>query len=181
VRQTRSTLIVLLLLLAANAEAKKSKKKPPPPPPGPAWSAWNPRYAKDASGKAFLAVGKTDDAAHPEAAEDDARQKIGQLVATWQEKTLACAKQASESKVSAHSEHAKGAALDFEVETATAVSLYDEKVAERATVGKAALVLMRHDLQKMIDSIAIDASRSEGLRAAVKLCGEKTFDALGGS
>ncbi|MBS2029195.1 MAG: hypothetical protein JST54_14935 [Deltaproteobacteria bacterium] len=179
----RSTLILLsILLLATTAEAKKSsKKKPPPPPPGPAWAAWNPKYLKDTSGKGFVAVGKTDDAAHPEAAEDDARQKIGQLVATWQEKTLACAKQASEAKVTAKSGTLKGDAVDFTIETATAVSLYDEKVLERATVQKSALVLMRHDLQKMIDSIAIDSSRSDGLRAAVKLCGEKTFDALAGS
>jgi hypothetical protein len=177
------TVLLAATLLTGAAKPKRSTKKhaPPPPPPGPAWAGQAPRYVRDAAGRGFVAVGRTDDPKHPEAAEDDARQKLGQLIAAWQEKTLACARQASEAKVTATSQQKKGLSMDITVETATTVSLYDEQVAEHGTQGSASLVLMRQDLGKMMTGIEYDASRSQGMRDAVKGCGEKTFDALAGS
>lgn len=173
--------LALLCGAAKPAKSKKAKKAPPPKvvaPVGPAWASQPPKFATDASGRAFVAVGRSDDDRHPEAAEDDARQAIGALVARWQEKALRCAHQASETQVTAQKGHDKGALIDVTLTQATSVALYKEAVVERGALGKTAVVLMRHDLESMIQGITYDTSRSDNLRAAVKSCGQQAFDEL---
>jgi hypothetical protein len=175
--------LVALALLCGAAKPTKSKKGKKAPakivaPVGPAWASQPPKFSADGQTRAFVAVGKSDDDRHPEAAEDDARQAIGGLVAKWQERTLKCANQASETQVTAQKGNSKGALLDVTLTQATSVALYKEAVVERGALGKTAVVLMRHDLESMIQGITYDTSRSENLRAAVKSCGQKAFDDL---
>lgn len=149
--------------------------------PTPEWVSWKPRYGV-APLKAFVAVGRSGETGPDdykgEQAEDDARQKMGELVADWQERTLACARKASESSRSAKSRSGTGASLAWELQSETTVSFYRDRVVDRAYEGRTILVLLRHELAAMIDGVTADASRSAGLREAVGSCGEKAFDGL---
>lgn len=175
-------LLALALLTTGATKSSKSKKAKKAPvvvaPVGPAWATQKPRCVTDDKGRAFVAVGKSDDPRHPESAEDDARQALGGLIASWQERALRCAQKSSETQVSAQKGNDKGALLDVTLTHATSVALYKEEVVERSALGPTAVVLMKHDLGSMIEGITYDTSRSENLRAAVKRCGEQAFDEL---
>ena len=178
----------LALLGAAPAKtkgaAKKKGAKVAAPPPGPAWLGWKPGCRSEDGQRDFVAVGRSAEGAEADAgsneADDDGRQRLGEAIAAWQESTLRCAKKASESKVTATSSLGQGS-LNFSVETATAVTLYKERVEARAPDGKRSAVLMKHDLGSMLSGIDGDAARSNSLREAVRQCGSQAFDELAGS
>jgi hypothetical protein len=174
-----------LALLGAAPAKKKAGAKPKKPaveaPAGPGWLAWKPSCRHEDGQRDFVAVGRSGESGTPEVqgpqAEDDARQHLGEAIAAWQERTLRCAKKGSESKVTATSNPGHGL-LSVNLETATAVSLYQERVEARAPEGKCTAVLMKHDLASMMAGIATDSGRSDALKEAVRLCGKQAFEEL---
>lgn len=149
----------------------------------PAWASWKAKAAVDPIyGRVFLAVGRSGSTGPADwkskEAEEAALQEMGQLLADWQEGALRCAKKASETVTKAKSNTGSGKLLDFSFESATTVSFYKDRVADRAYEGKVVVVLVRHELGHMVDGIRADPDRTEGLKEAVKTCGEKAFDAL---
>ena len=175
--------LVLLGATPAKTKAGAKKKRAPvaAPPSGPEWLTWKPGCRIEKGQRDFVAVGRSAEGAEADAgsneAEDDGRQHLGEAIAAWQERTLRCAKKASESKVTATSTPGQGL-LSFSVETATAVTLYQERVEARAPDGKRSAVLMKHDLASMLSRIDGDAARSDRLREAVRRCGSQAFDEL---
>jgi hypothetical protein len=169
--------IVLASLLALPVGAASAEDRPRP-----AWVTAKARFSSDPPARAFVATGRSGESGpadyKSEQAEDAARQDMGQLIADWQERVLACAKKASDSKTTAKSRSGTGALLNFEIQSETTVSFYRDRVADRAYDGKFILVLLRHELAPMIAGILVDATRSAGLRASVQACGEKAFDEL---
>ena len=178
-------LAVAVMFAAADAPPKKGSKKSsahaPKAPPGPEWLGWKPGCRLDAGKGALIAVGRSEEkgdaAAQTTQAEDDGRQHLGEAVAAWQERCLRCAKQASETKVKATSSLGHGL-VNFTIESATEVSLYQEHVDARAPDGKRSAVLLKQDLEMLLNGIAYDDSRSAALREAVKECGQQAFDEL---
>jgi hypothetical protein len=165
----------------AKAKGKPTKTKEPPKAAAPEWLSWKPGCRIDGDHRDFVAVGRSEASGTPEAqatqAEDDARQHLGEAIASWQERVLKCAKKASESKVTASSTPGKGL-ISFDIQTATEISIYQERVDARAPDGKRSAVLMKHDLNAMIVGIGSDSQRSAALREAVKTCGQQSFDEL---
>jgi hypothetical protein len=159
---------------STKGKGKVVKKAPPAPPPGPAWAQKLENYVQSPA-RAFVAVGQAGDAA---AAEDDARQHLGSMVAAWQERALKCGMQASEQKVTANNANLKGSLVSVEISREISVALYKDEVGEKAAQDGKQYVQVRHSLESMMQGIEYDTGRSDGLRAAVKVCGEKAFDAL---
>ena len=151
--------------------------------PLPSWTKHASRLEKpDGAPRAFVATGRSGDFGPADfksgQAEEEAVQRLGALVADWQEAALRCARKESQARQVSAKSGSRGLLVDFEITQEIDVSLYRVRVTDRAYEGRYILVLMKHELAPLVAGVVADESRPAALREAVRICGEKAFDEL---
>lgn len=171
-----------LLVLPLAAEAKPKRPAPPPEPEAvPAWFSDGPRFdVGPGHPKRFVAPGRAtgpEGKPREQAADEEARQALGRLVAAWQERALRCAHKESLTRTDLKTGDGH-ATLSLSTESATAVAFYDEQIDAHGLTDTATLALAHHDLAPFLKYVPGDVERPQSLRDAVAQCGEKAFDEL---